>query len=242
MATEQEIRNWIAGYRREWDQLCQALMWQLANKFGTVVSTPPSANSAYRTEQAAGRIQVGTAPAGSFVYFDIGSDDHVGFVMNGGRVFMATRHLAEEWVANDAGWQSVDAYVRATGAKVYGWSWRNGGNTVPFTPDAAPAPGNDWAFNKPNAAMQARIQQLLKNRGRYSGPADGDWGLNTIKGIQKTLAVGGFYTGPIDGIPGRNTTVGVQQYAQKFGSYTGPIDGILGPNSWIGFALGLERP
>lgn len=206
------------------------------------MSTPPSANAAYRAEQAAGRIQGGTAPAGSFVYFDIGSDDHVGFVMNGGRVFMATRHLAEEWVANDAGWQSVDAYVAATGARVYGWSWKNGGNSVPFTPDAAPAPGGDWAFNEPDTAMQARIQQALKNRGRYSGPVDGDWGTNTIKGIQQTITGAGFYSGPIDGVPGKNTCLGVQNYAKKFGGYSGPVDAILGPNSWNGFAVGLETP
>lgn len=133
MTTESEIRAWIAGYPRNWNQLCQALMWQLANRFGTVVSTPDSAETAYRMELAAGRIQGGNPPPGSYVYFGIGTYGHVGFVMDGGRVFMATSHLAEQWTNVDAGWQSVDAYVRATGATVYGWSYQNGGNTTPFT-------------------------------------------------------------------------------------------------------------
>jgi len=246
MATEQDLHNWLAGYPRNWDQLCQALMWQAANQFGTVVSTPDSANTAYKMERDAGRIQGGTAPAGSFVYFDIGTYDHVGFVMNGGRVMMATSHLAEQWVNTDAGWNSVDAYCAATGARVYGWSWQNGGNTLPFTADGSGTggggtPGSDWAFNEPDQPTQARIQQGLANRGRYDGPIDGVWGPNTIMGIQTTIQNVG-YTGPIDGVPGYNTCYYVQVYAQKFGDYTGPVDAILGPNSWDGFALGLERP
>lgn len=141
MASEQDIRTWIGGYPRNWNQLCQALMWQLANRFGTVVSTPDSAETAYRMELAAGRIRGGTPPPGSFVYFGIGVYGHVGFVMDDGRVFMATSHLAEQWTNVDAGWQSVDAYVRATGATVYGWSYQNGGNAVPFSSSSSGTSG-----------------------------------------------------------------------------------------------------
>lgn len=100
---------------------------------------------------------------------------------------------------------------------------------------------SSWAFNAPSAARQADIQANLKKRGRYTGPVDGAWGSNSIKGIQQTISNVG-YDGPIDGIVGKNTCYYVQVYAQKFGSYTGPIDSILGTNSWNGFALGLERP
>lgn len=134
MVTEATIRKWLAGYERDWNQRCQALMWQLANRFGRVVSTPPSAILAYHVERQAGRIHTGsTPPPGSFVYFDIGRDGHVGFVMNEGRVLMATSHLVEELVDSDAGWNTIDGYVRATGADYIGWSMQNGGNTVPFT-------------------------------------------------------------------------------------------------------------
>lgn len=141
MATESEIHVWLSGYPRAWNQLCQALMWQLAAEFGTVVSTPPSAIDAYRTEAAAGRIRQGTPPPGTFVYFDIGADGHVGFVMNSGRVLMATSHLAEEWVSTDAGWNTVQAYAAAVGATVLGWSTLNGGNSVPFAADSGTAGG-----------------------------------------------------------------------------------------------------
>lgn len=108
-----------------------------------------------------------------------------------------------------------------------------------------PAPGGSgsasWAFNKPSAAVQKRVQAALKKRGRYSGPVDGVWGVNSIKGVQTTIRNVG-YKGPIDGIPGERTCHFVQVYAQRFGDYKGPVDSILGPNTWAGFALGLERP
>ena len=96
-------------------------------------------------------------------------------------------------------------------------------------------------FNPPDGELQKRIQSALTARGRYSGPVDGEWGPNTIRGIQTTIRSVG-YVGPIDGIPGPETCKGVQEYAKIFGSYTGPIDRVLGPKSWEGFALGLERP
>lgn len=156
MATESEIHSWLAGYPRDWNQLCQALMWQLANRFGSVVSTPPSASSAYRTEAAAGRIRQGTPPPGTFVYFDIGVDGHVGFVMNDGRVLMATSHLAEEWVTRDAGWNTVNAYASAVGAAVLGWSPMNGGNTCPFEADSGTAGGGGTPIPDEETMMTLR--------------------------------------------------------------------------------------
>lgn len=107
-------------------------------------------------------------------------------------------------------------------------------------PSGGGASGAKWAVNLPPAATQKRIQTALKRRGRYSGPVDGKFGVNTWKGIQITIGRGNGYTGPVDGVPGRNTTVNIQNYAKKFGRYTGPVDGILGPNSWNGFLRGLE--
>lgn len=98
-----------------------------------------------------------------------------------------------------------------------------------------------WAFNPPAAAVQAQIQKALKARNRYSGPVDGVWGSNSVKGIQTTIRNVG-YTGKVDGIAGPDTCYYVQKYAQKFGDYKGPLDRVLGPNGWAGFALGLERP
>lgn len=118
--------------------------------------------------------------------------------------------------------------------------WARDGGADPDGATPAPQPGAEWDFGQ-QYADQARIQAALAARGRYSGPVDGVWGENSIKGIQTTCANVG-YDGPIDGIPGPNTCHYVQIYAQRFGDYNGPIDSILGPNSWAGFALGLERP
>ena len=119
------------------------------------------------------------------------------------------------------------------------WPYIREAITQPSKPAAKPVA--KWAFNKPSAALQKRVQAALKKRGRYSGPVDGVWGANTIKGIQTSIK-GVGYAGAIDGVPGANTCRYVQEYARKFGDYKGPIDSILGPNGWAGFALGLERP
>jgi hypothetical protein len=145
MATEDDIYQWIRNYPRAWDQLCQALMWQMCNKFGAVAPwTNASAIDAYQVEYEAGRISHYSAPVGAFVYFDIGKDGHVGFMMNDGRVFMATSHLAEEWTVSDAGWNTLEAYIEATGATYLGWSYLNGGNTMNFTPDDGTTAGGDY--------------------------------------------------------------------------------------------------
>lgn len=142
MATEADIRSWIAGYRRDFNGKCQALMWQLASRFGTVVSTPTSAHEAYVMEKNAGRINQGTPPPGAFVYFDIGTDDHIGFMVNGGRIFMGTTKVDEQWSSWNTGPQGLNDYCAITGAKYLGWSTKNGGNTVPFTPDSGTAGGD----------------------------------------------------------------------------------------------------
>lgn len=124
----------------------------------------------------------------------------------------------------------------------------------PPTPSKKPAPskpasskqmkavkGKGWAFNLPSPRVQKRVQQGLRNRNRYSGPVDGAFGPNTIKGVQISIRNVG-YTGPIDGIPGPNTCYFTQIYAKRFGRYVGPVDKVLGPNTWAGFALGLELP
>lgn len=244
MANRGDFKNWLAASPRNWDQDCQALMWRLCEAFGSVpVDGIPSAIAAYNIENNAGRISGGDAPAGTFVYFAIGTYGHVGFMLENGEMLSGTKNNFEQWGIN-AGINTVDGYVAKTNARYLGWSPLNGGNPLPFessvVPPTPPTPSTDWDFNQA-AADQARIQAALAARGRYDGPVDGVWGPNTIKGIQTTIKNVG-YTGPIDGEPGPNTCYYVQVYAQKFGDYTGPVDKVLGPNSWAGFALGLERP
>lgn len=271
MTNEAEIKKWLSGYTRDWDQLCQALMWRLCERFGSVPRDGiGSAYEAYMYELANNRINTGPIPAdgGVFVYFDIGTDDHVGFVMNGGRVLMATKHLAESWVTRDAGWQTVAEYVRLTGARVYGWSYRNAGNTVPWTPNITPPPsipasgfavapgGEANAPHWPVGALMTRLQKALSKRGRYNydngsaRPADGVGGHYTALGIQKTLNHSGRNGGvlaadftlvsPLDGKLGRNNALGVQEYAMDFGGGPNIHDGDPRTNGWTAFAIGLE--
>lgn len=188
MTTENEIHQWLAGYRRDWDQLCQALMWQLCNRFGSIASTPPSAIEAYQMERNAGRIVQGTPPAGTFVYWDIGSYGHVGFVMNDGRVLMATSHLAAEWVDTDAGWNTLDAYSAATGATYLGYSWRNGGNVCPFTADAGTSGGGSSPV-----PIDEETEMIVNIQGK-SGVRNG--GAYYIE-----AGVATFLGGNVDGVP-----------------------------------------
>lgn len=163
MTTEAGIKSWIQGYGyRDWDQQCQALMWQQAAALGTVVSTPGSAIEAYNMELAAGRIRQGAAPAGSYVYWAIGKYGHVGYVMNDGRIFMATTHLQEEWANDYAGWNTLDGYGKATGARYLGWSWKNGGNSVPFTADSS----------SPSGGGGTPIGDTVKKFTRFQNPQD----------------------------------------------------------------------
>ncbi|WP_282824510.1 peptidoglycan-binding domain-containing protein [Gulosibacter sediminis] len=79
-------------------------------------------------------------------------------------------------------------------------------------------------------ALRKQVQQALKDVGRYSGPADGAWGPNTIKGIQKSAAKVG-YTGPIDGAVGVNTVRYSIDYAYKGSNW----------NSWYNTSSGRSN-
>lgn len=265
MATRAEIKSWIEGYDRNFDQLCQALMWRLCEQFGSVpVDGIDSAIDAYNIEKAAGRIQPGVGPAGSFVYWSIGKFGHVGFVLENGDIFMGTTNLQEEWGPSNrnAGIATNDFYVSKTGAKLLGWSWQNGGNTCPFTVTEPPAPqpqpsgnvvgpivrqGADWAYRRPQGDLAKRICNALIARGRLPGNYQNDGDPREVfdEAVQVTLAHSGVFVGLIDGKIERGGSYGVQDYAIKFGDYRergGVRDGRPEGLSWECFALGLERP
>lgn len=234
------------GSSWNWAENCQAAQFWAERAAGlsdSQVQTYSTARAAYIASSIVSKT-MSSAPAGSFSYYDASSAGHV--VTNIGNGYcINTSPLADGTHYYEFG---HGLYIsRLADYKVgpyLGWSYRNGSNPqIPvqaWTPNGSGG-GTTWAWNAPDSTTQARIQKDLAARGRYSGPIDGVWGVNSIKGIQTTCANVG-YTGPIDGVPGQNTCHYVQVYAQRFGSYTGPVDSILGPNSWSGFALGLERP
>jgi hypothetical protein len=99
----------------------------------------------------------------------------------------------------------------------------------------------DWEFQAPPAALVTRIQRALGRRGRYSGPANGQFNEKTRVGIQKTLATEGF-KGKQDGdLETRNQVQRIQEYAQAHGSFAGEIDRKLTELTWTSFALAVER-
>lgn len=96
---------------------------------------------------------------------------------------------------------------------------------------SSPAPA--WKWMQPSAAVQKQIQLNLKRKGLYSGAADGVWGVNSIKGIQKAAGV------TADGVPGPNTVRAVQEYAKKYGHAGSPVDMVLNEAWWSHFNAGL---
>jgi hypothetical protein len=228
----------------QWAEQCQAAQRWAEAAVGVSPTDYLTANDA-RVKSGTLNLDPSSAPAGSFSWFNASSSGHV--VTNIGNGYcINTSPLADGkhyhtfatnlYISKVADYK-VGAYL--------GWTRRNGVNPqIPvqaWSPSADDDPGSDWAWNAPDSTTQKRVQVALAKRDRYSGPQDGQWGINSIKGIQTTCKNVG-YDGPVDGKPGPNTCHYVQVYAKKFGSYTGPVDSVLGPNSWSGFALGLERP
>ncbi|MGL5850490.1 MAG: twin-arginine translocation signal domain-containing protein [Phycicoccus sp.] len=231
--------------RADWDQWCQAAQyWAVKVARGGEPASYDSAIIAYRASPIAST-DLAAAPAGTFSYWDIGTYGHVVTNIGNGYCINTSRHTGTV-VDFGRGLRITRTaeYGPASGARYLGWSYYNGANgqidMVPWSPGGGGG-GQTWAFNEPDAAMQKRIQTALKKRGRYGGLEDGDWGVESIKGIQTTIKNVG-YEGDVDGEPGPNTCHYVQVYAERFGDYEGPIDSVLGPNSWANFALGLERP
>ena len=60
-------------------------------------------------------------------------------------------------------------------------------------------------------ALRWMIQHHLKRTGRYGGPADGAWGPETIKGVQRTLKLA-FNDITVDGVGGPQTASQVELY------------------------------
>lgn len=87
----------------------------------------------------------------------------------------------------------------------------------------AGGPYYDFWWWEHGLELRKRIQQTLKDDLWYTGPVDGAWGPNTIKGLQAKFAadwgIGGdiqLYSGPIDGAPGRNLVAAVNTFAMEW--------------------------
>lgn len=138
MATEQDLAAFTAASGRDWDQLCQAWIWNICATFGRVVATPPSAIDAYYASNIVDT-NIWSAPVGSIVYFDIAAFGHVSTPVDSGEG-MASARVQVFWGIN-AGTTDLGDYLAATGATPLGWSWDNAGNTYPYQSSSGPTPG-----------------------------------------------------------------------------------------------------
>lgn len=233
------------GTSWQWAEQCQAAQSWAESAVGGLQRDYKTANLAKADTAGSFTKNYDSAPPGSFSWFNASSAGHVVTNIGNGYCINTSPQADGKHYHEFPRGLYISKVSEYKGGEYLGWTTHDGIN--PQIPVQAWSPGgdddgsSDWAWNAPDTATQKRIQVALANRGRYSGPKDGQWGINSIKGIQTTCKNVG-YSGPIDGKPGPNTCHYVQVYAKKFGSYTGPVDSVLGPNSWSGFALGLERP
>lgn len=250
MANEQSVHDWLAYEYgdRDFNQLCQALMWQLCARFGSAPVTYASALDAWYASPTDGS---GVGPPGSFTYYDIGAYGHVDWVMNSGNAVMGSTRVTEDWGWTNRGWKNGWEYAAETGAGILGWSWVNGANTCPIDGGGGGGGGTtDYAFGL-TTECQAALQFAMGVNGPpyYSGPADGVFGENSVKGMQQWLKDLGYLPADyaVDGIPGPAYGTALQELARDRGipPYTGPIDGAPGENtsiSLIGWAQSVSVP
>jgi len=228
--------------RASWAGWCAALMWWVGGPFpdGTEVwsATEGKAQSFILSGDYT------KAVPGAFHWWLDGGDGHVGLDLTGGgaRVLMASSRRMDEKIGNGIGVISMANY----GTRGYaGWSLdfnrqqlADVGTPAPGLP--APGPGQPAPGpRRPSVSVEdGKLLQRVAQRGGYTGPVDGDLGVNSWRGVQ-TVVRGYGYVGPIDGVPGENTWKGVQTLARA-GGYTGPIDGVPGPNTYAGLARWLN--
>jgi GH25 family lysozyme M1 (1,4-beta-N-acetylmuramidase) len=239
MATLGQIKAWLNDpasgsqvYRRNWDQKCQALMWQLCAKFGTAPTVYTSANSA-RTASTIVSTNAAAAPPGAFHYWTIGEFGHVGISLGNGYALMGTTKITDKWATN-VGVNSVSGYTASTGAVYKGWSSTNGRNDVVIDGVYGTAPASvgggtvDYAFGL-NSAAQLASQKALNKLGLYSGVQDGVFGGLSVRALQQHLKNTGLLPAAyvVDGVPGKVYGSAVQELAKRHG-YSGPIDGAPG--------------
>lgn len=235
MASEQSVRDWLVNEYgdRDFNQLCQALMWQQCARFGSAPVTYASAIDAWYASPTDGS---GVGPPGSFTYYDIGSYGHVDWVMDSGNADMGTSRVSEDWGWTNRGWKNGWDYSAETGATILGWSWVNGANTCPYDGGSGGGGNVDYAWGL-STECQAALQNAMAVNGRYDGPQDGVFGENSVKGMQQWLKDLGYLSGDyeVDGIPGPAYGTALQELARDGGvpKYTGPIDGEPGENTSI---------
>lgn len=126
-------------------------------------------------------------------------------------------------------------------SRVEPWHWKWVGNSSVASAAATPT-ARALFYGSANAENYKKaVQQELKNQDLYAGAVDGDFGKNSITGLQKYIvnvkkkSVG---SAGIDGQDGDGTRGGVQDVAATApGKYTGGKDYKCGMSTWDNFLI-----
>ncbi len=269
---KQALALWRANYGNEsLDQQCQrydGYYWQWAYQGNENIRTYGTATAAARaSEMFTYDINHASIAPGDLVYWDWGTDGHVGTVIgrqNGRTIVTHTSSKGDTLL--DLGNHVKVSHADSIGLTFRGVAHTNGANSqrtglTGWSPNEEAADGWERApGGEPGApmwpvgALMARIQRGLSLKKRYNyadgspRPADGIGGKYTAEGIQRTLNHS-RKNGKVPYVPtaedsklGLNNGWGVQHYGKAYGDYDGRMDGDPRGLSWTAFALGLERP
>jgi hypothetical protein len=134
-------------YGRNWNQWCQALMYQLTRLVGA--PNPPNLYlSAMAARLASGWLNpdATAAPAGAIHFW---MENHVGLGLGGETVLMASYAIDNAWVPNGtAGDTTVSRYTARKGLTYAGWAVTDGGNVIPVESGASPVLGAGQRLTK----------------------------------------------------------------------------------------------
>lgn len=133
-----EIVAWALSQTRDYNQLCQAFVFQACRKFGHASVIYSSADAA-RTASGKLNTNASSAPVGAIGFWRYGSAGHVAISLGGDLWIMGSIH-AVAWVGSSAhhiGTATSGQYSSRAGAVWLGWSKIDGKNYI--IPLPAPA-------------------------------------------------------------------------------------------------------
>lgn len=222
------------------DQQCQrydGYYWQWAYQGNENIRTYGTATAAANASTMySTNINAGNVAPGDLANWWWNPDGHVGTVLGiqNGRVLVTHTSSKGDTVYQLTNHVKV-SHADTIGLSFRGYSKTNGANRQrsglsAWTPGGGGTPVS--AAYGLTTATQRDLQRALTKLGLYSGPVDGVFGENSVKGMQRLLISQGllatYYT--VDGVPGPNYGLALQELAYQYG-YRGPMDGIPGANT-----------
>lgn len=220
-----------------WNGWCASLCWRsLGSQSAPSYSNATIAGDNSNIESTNPK----TAPRGAFHYWGKG-DGHVATDLDGGgtRLMMASSYVTDSW-GQAIGTISWDNYQKSGSSSTpYYRGWARGYGPTSYSDTGASGGGGGDTVNyhwwELTADAMKAIQQLLQQKGLYSGIDDGDFGLNSVKGTQQLLKDKGLLPAGyvVDGKPyddpnkGSKYGFALQDWAKQYG-YDGAYDGMPG--------------